>query len=87
MVPHAERAGAHDPERTMRIQHEIVNRLAAVGGVESAAFASSNDGLPLDGDGRTGAMFVEGKAQLKKSRHSKKSRLSHHISSKQCERN
>jgi predicted permease len=61
LVPHAERAGVHDPERTIRMQQEILDRLAAVAGVQAAGFSSSNDGLPLDGDGRTSAMFVEGR--------------------------
>jgi predicted permease len=42
------------------MQHAIVARLAAVPGVESAGFSSSNDGLPLDGDGRTTSLLVEG---------------------------
>jgi predicted permease len=47
--PAAEAARAH----TLRMQHAIVDRLAAVSGVESAGFSSFNDGLPLDGDGRS----------------------------------
>lgn len=64
VVPDPERAGAHDPERTVRMQHEILDRLAAVPGVASAGLASSNDGLPLDGDGRSGTIIVEGKSQV-----------------------
>lgn len=60
-VPSAERAGAPTPERTVRMQHEILERLAAVAGVESAGFSSSNDGLPLDGDGKSRSIFVEGR--------------------------
>ena len=60
-VPNPERAETHDPEQTIRLQHAIVDRLAGVAGVESVGFSSSNDGLPLDGDGRTGTIFVEGR--------------------------
>ncbi len=49
-----------DATQTLRVQHEIVDRLAALPGVESAGFSSSNDGLPLDGDGRSTAIFIEG---------------------------
>jgi putative ABC transport system permease protein len=58
----AEQAGGPGPERTVRMQHEILDRLAAVAGVESAGFSSSNDGLPLDGDGKTRSIFVEGRS-------------------------
>ncbi len=44
----------------MRAQHAIAERLAAVPGVQSAGFTSANDGLPLDGDGRSGTIFIEG---------------------------
>ena len=44
--------GAANRERLLQTQRAIVERLAAVGGVESVGFASGNDGLPLDGDGR-----------------------------------
>lgn len=60
-LPDAERAGVPGPEPTIRMQHEILDRLAAVAGVESAGFSSSNDGLPLDGDGKTRSIFVEGR--------------------------
>ena len=60
-IPTADVPAAEQAERTIRMQHAIVERLAAVPGVQAAAFSSSNDGLPLDGDGRTAAMFVEGK--------------------------
>lgn len=60
-VRDAERAGAHDPDQTIRMQHAIVDQLAAVPGVESAAFSSFDDGLPLDGDGRTASIIVEGR--------------------------
>jgi predicted permease len=43
------------------MQHAIAERLGAVPGVQSAAFTSANDGLPLDGDGRSYAFFVQGK--------------------------
>jgi predicted permease len=56
-------AGTSDStsEPVIRIQHAIAERLAAIPGVESAAFTSANDGLPLDGDGRSSSVFVEGK--------------------------
>lgn len=62
-VPDVERPGAHDAERTMRMQHDILDRLAAVPGVIGAGFASSQDGLPLDGDGRTVGLVVEGRTR------------------------
>jgi predicted permease len=48
-------------EQNVRLKHAILDRLAVVPGVESAAFSSFNDGLPLDGDGRGRAFFVEGR--------------------------
>jgi predicted permease len=53
-------AGAR-PEAIIRMHHAIAERLAAVPGVQSAAFTSASDGLPLDGDGRSSFVFVEGK--------------------------
>jgi putative ABC transport system permease protein len=44
--------GAANRERLLAAQRAILERLAAVGSVESVGFASGNDGLPLDGDGR-----------------------------------
>lgn len=49
------------PGPIIRMLHAIADRLATVPGVQSAAFTSANDGLPLDGDGRSYAIFVEGK--------------------------
>jgi hypothetical protein len=43
------------------MQHAILEMIGAVPGVRSAGFSSSNDGLPLDGDGRMIAIFVEGR--------------------------
>ena len=60
-IPTADAPDAERAERTLRMQHAIVEAIAAVPGVRSAAFSSSNDGLPLDGDGRTSVIFVEGK--------------------------
>ena len=51
-----------EPGSIIRTQHAIAERLATVPGVQSAGFTSANDGLPLDGDGRSYAIFVEGKA-------------------------
>ncbi len=48
------------PGPVVRAQHAIADRLAAVPGVRSAAFTSASDGLPLDGDGRSGPVFIEG---------------------------
>jgi predicted permease len=59
-VPDPERPGLPNPERTVRMQHAILDRLAAVAGVESAGFSAFNDGLPLDGDGRGGSIVWEG---------------------------
>jgi len=50
-----------EPGPIIRMQHAIADRLATVPGVQSAAFTSANDGLPLDGDGRSYSIFVEGK--------------------------
>lgn len=59
----ASRPSASDPPpgAAIRMQHAIAERIATVPGVQSAGFTSANDGLPLDGDGRMGAVFVEGK--------------------------
>lgn len=43
---------AADRERLLNVQRALLDRLSAVPGVESTGFASGNDGLPLDGDGR-----------------------------------
>lgn len=45
-------AGAANWQRLLNAQRAVLDRLAAVPGVESVGFASGNDGLPLDGDGR-----------------------------------
>ncbi len=60
IVPAVESPGRHDLERTVRMQHDVLDRLAAIAGVDSVGFSSSNDGLPLDGDGRSGSIVVEG---------------------------
>lgn len=49
---------APDPERVIRMQHEISNRLSAIHGVTTAGFAS---GLPMDGDRNGIVIAVEGK--------------------------
>ena len=53
---------AGNRERLLQTQRAILDRLAAVGGVESVGFASGNDGLPLDGDGRNMSLvpYVDG---------------------------
>ena len=49
-----------DPERLTRMQQELVDKLAAIPGVASAAFTSR---LPMDTSGRTSfPLFAEGKA-------------------------
>jgi putative ABC transport system permease protein len=49
-----------EPEGVTRRQHEILERIAAIPGVASAAFTSR---LPMDTSGRTGSpLFAEGKA-------------------------
>jgi predicted permease len=60
-LPTTAAAGSQqEPDAIIRMQQAIVDRLANVPGVESAAFTSASDGLPLDGDGRTGSIFAEG---------------------------
>ena len=61
--PLAGDAGAANRERLLRTQMAIVERLSAVAGVESAGLVSSNDGLPLDGDGRQISLipYVDGR--------------------------
>jgi predicted permease len=56
--------GPADSERTLRTQQAILDRLAAVGGVQSAGFSAFNDGLPLDGDGRGTAIVIEGRLPI-----------------------
>lgn len=60
-VRDAKRPGVPDAEKTVGMQNSILDRLAAVAGVDSAAFAAANDGLPLDGDGRSGSILIEGR--------------------------
>ena len=53
---------AANRERLLNTQRALLDRLAAIGGVTSAGFASGNDGLPLDGDGRQVSLipYVDG---------------------------
>jgi predicted permease len=60
-LPAAAASTGADPEAPIRLQHAIADRLAAVPGVRAAAFTSASDVLPLDGDGRSAQVFVEGK--------------------------
>jgi predicted permease len=64
-IPSASDAGVSDADeanrRILRMQHEVVDQLTAIPGVEAAGFSNSNDGLPLDDDGRSGPIFFEGK--------------------------
>jgi predicted permease len=50
-----------DPERATRVQHEILDKIAALPGVTAAAFASS---VPMEGPLRVAlqAVFVEGRS-------------------------
>ena len=49
-----------EPERVTRMQHEILDRIAAIPGVASVAFTTR---LPMDTSGRTSfPLFAEGKA-------------------------
>lgn len=45
--------------RVLQMQRDVRDRLARIPGVETVGFASSNDGLPLDGDGRSGPVVFE----------------------------
>jgi predicted permease len=58
--PVATPAGEAAQGRILRMQREVRDRLEAIPGVESVGFSSSNDGLPLDGDGRSGPIQFEG---------------------------
>ena len=60
-VPGGERAGGPAPEAMVRLHGRILDRLGEVPGVEAAGYSSFNDGLPLDGDDRATAIFVEGR--------------------------
>jgi predicted permease len=51
-------------ERILRTQHAIVDQLASIPGVQSAAFSAYNDGLPLDGDGKQSGFCIEKKSQI-----------------------
>jgi putative ABC transport system permease protein len=48
--------------RLLNTQRALLDRLSAIAGVESVGFASGNDGLPLDGDGRQVSLipYVDG---------------------------
>jgi putative ABC transport system permease protein len=62
-------SGAEDPASSsadpgQRMRQAIAERLTEVPGVVSAGFSSFNDGLPLDGDGRTASIVVEGRVPV-----------------------
>lgn len=63
-APATERGGVSSPEQAVRMQHAVLERLAAVPGVASAGFSAFDDGLPLDGDGRQNSFFVEGRTRV-----------------------
>ena len=48
-------------ERELRVKQQILDRIAALPGVESVGFAGFSDGLPMDGDGRQVFMIVDGR--------------------------
>jgi predicted permease len=52
-------ADAESIEQAVRTHHAIVDRLAALPGVEGAAFAAFTDALPMDGDGRSAPILAE----------------------------
>ena len=47
-----------EPERVTRVQHEVLNKIAAIPGIASAAFATR---LPMGSDRSSAALTVEGK--------------------------
>jgi predicted permease len=57
-IPSADRAPAN-AESTVRAHQAIAERLRAVNGVRSTALAAFEDGLPLDGDGRSATVEIE----------------------------
>jgi predicted permease len=68
-VPRVAPAGARPPddaadEQELRGKQQILDRLAALPGVESVGFAGFSDGLPMDGDGRQVFMLVDGRPPL-----------------------
>jgi putative ABC transport system permease protein len=65
-VPRLDRAGTAQPggradQQELRGKQEILERVAALPGVESVGFAGFSDGLPMDGDGRQVFMLVDGR--------------------------
>jgi predicted permease len=56
-------AGGRPGREQLQMRHAILERLAAVPGVRQAGFSSFNDGLPLDGDGRSAGIAVEGRTR------------------------
>ena len=53
---------AANRDRLLNTQRALLDRLSAIAGVASVGFASGNDGLPLDGDGRQVSLipYVDG---------------------------
>jgi predicted permease len=58
--PSAQPGGPAD-EQELRGKQQILDRIAALPGVESVGFAGFSDGLPMDGDGRQVFMVVDGR--------------------------
>jgi predicted permease len=65
-VPAAALEATQSPEeaqaRTIAMQRQVVDNVEAIPGVRDAGFSSSNDGLPLDGDGRSGPIYFPSRA-------------------------
>lgn len=53
-------------EPALRMRQAMLEQFAAVAGVESAGFSAFNDGLPLDGDGRSTGIVFEGRSQAER---------------------
>lgn len=60
-VPGAAASGS-DSDPRLRMHRQIVDRLRAIPGVVAVGLSSFNDGLPLDGDGKSTAVYVEGRS-------------------------
>ena len=48
--------------RAMGVRRALLESIEGVGGVEAAGFSAFNDGLPLDGDGRSMGVLAESRA-------------------------
>ena len=50
-------------ERALGVRRALLDSIESVGGVVSAGFSSFNDGLPLDGDGRSTGILAESRVE------------------------